>query len=358
MSEDRKEAAEILEVSHVNSYYEDNGLGILAKRKKKQVLKDVTFSIHTDEFFGLVGESGCGKSTLCNAILDLIPFDGSIRVAGKTAREEDRRQFTSRVQAVFQDPMSALNPKKTIGFTLREPLRAHRIGTKQQQEQAVLEMLERIGLDASYKDRYPGELSGGQRQRVCIGAALMLNPDLVIADEAVSALDVSVGAQILNLFRDIDARRDFSMLFVSHNLNVVYYLCDRIAVMYRGVIVEIGTAEEIYRNPQHPYTKLLLSAIPDWNRKIEDDGSKTLAELEQADAELETAREDVPGACCFYHRCLRACAHCLQNPEPVNVRPEDEEEHLVRCHLADGQTDAETVISEGSEREGIYASGN
>lgn len=355
MSGEVGKSTEILEVSHVNSFYDDNGLGILAKRKKKQVLRDVSFSIHTDEFFGLVGESGCGKSTLGNAILDLIPFEGTIRVAGKTAREVDRREFTGRVQAVFQDPMSALNPRKTIGFTLREPLIAHRIGTKEEQQQAVSQMLERIGLDDSYADRYPRELSGGQRQRVCIGAALMLNPDLVIADEAVSALDVSVGAQILNLFREIDAKRDFSMLFISHNLSVVYYLCDRIAVMYRGSIVELGTAEEIYHHPQHPYTKLLLSAIPDWDQKIEDDGTKTLREIESGDAEWETSRDEVPGACCFYHRCPFACAQCLQQPEAVNVLPGEEEPHLVRCILAEKGKQEHAIHSESEEE---HASGN
>ncbi len=333
MSEIRKEKGEILEVSHVNNFYYDNGLGILSKRKKKQVIHDVSFTIHTDEFFGLVGESGCGKSTLGNAILNLIPFEGSIKVAGTKASETDRKTFTSRVQAVFQDPMSALNPRRTIGFTLREPLRAHGIGTPAEQTRAVNRMLERIGLDASYADRYPGELSGGQRQRVCIGAALMLNPELVIADEAVSALDVSVGAQILNLFRDIDGQRDFAMLFISHNLNVVYYLCDRIAVMYRGRIVELGTADEIYRNPQHPYTKLLLAAIPDWNSRIEDDGTKTMEEIRQEDAGLETVREDVSGACCFYHRCPHACEKCRRCPEMVNVTPDAEEAHLVSCFL-------------------------
>ena len=149
MSEIRKEKGEILEVSHVNNFYYDNGLGILSKRKKKQVLHDVSFTIHTDEFFGLVGESGCGKSTLGNAILNLIPFEGSIKVAGTKASEADRKTFTSRVQAVFQDPMSALNPRRTIGFTLREPLRAHGIGTPAEQTRAVNRMLERIGLDAS-----------------------------------------------------------------------------------------------------------------------------------------------------------------------------------------------------------------
>ena len=326
------EKGEILEVSHVNNYYDNGGLGIVRKLERKQVLQDISFTIHRDEFFGLVGESGCGKSTLGNAILNLIPFEGSIRLGGQETKEMTRLERTAKVQAVFQDPMSALNPQRTIGATLQEPLRAHGVGNREERRAAANQMLEKIGLDASYADRYPKELSGGQRQRVCIGAALMLQPDLVIADEAVSALDVSVGAQILNLFQEIDEQRDFSMLFISHNMSVVYYLCDRIAVMYKGRIVELGTAEEIYQNPQHPYTRLLLSSVPDWNSRIEDDGTRSLAEVEEACEKLETAREEVPGACCFYHRCPQADGKCLECPHAVNVAAKGEEEHLVSCH--------------------------
>lgn len=321
----------ILEARNVNVSYEDNGLGIFGKRKKKQVLHDVSLSIRKDEFFGLVGESGCGKSTFGNAILGLLPFEGTIRVAGMEHKEAGREAFTSRIQAVFQDPMSALNPRKTIGFTMAEPLRAHHIGTKQEQKKAVEDMLSRIGLDPSYASRYPRELSGGQRQRVCIGAALMLQPDLVIADECVSALDVSVGAQILNLFREIDAKKDFAMLFISHNLSVVYYLCDRIAVMYRGRIVELGTADAVCYHPAHPYTKLLLHAIPDFSEKIEDDGKGTLEQMQTVDADFETAREDPEWACCFYHRCPYAGKACLRTPETVNTAGEGEEPHMVSC---------------------------
>ena len=318
----------ILEVEHVSNFYYDNGLGIFAKRKKKQVLDDVSLTIRDEKFIGLVGEPGCGKTTLAAAILGMIPYEGTIRVGGKEYSKTSRSEFTKVVQAVFQDPLSSLNPRKTIGYTMREPLRAHKIGTKQEQIEAVNVMLEKIGLDASYADRYPRELSGGQRQRVCIGAALMLQPHLVIADEATSALDVSVGAQILNLFNEIDAGADFSMLFISHNLNVEYYLCDRIAVMYRGWIVEQGTAEAIYSHAKHPYTKLLLAAIPDFNPPKDD-----------ADDEgevLEVAGADVPGACRFYHRCPHACDKCLTRPELVNIAPAGEEEHLVRCPVMTG----------------------
>jgi len=254
---------EILEISHVTNRYRDSGSGFLARSKMTRVLNDVSLTIHRDEIFGLVGESGCGKSTLGRAVLGLIPYEGTIRVDGMEYSAKNRKEFTSSVQAVFQDPLSSLNPRRTIAATLEEPLLTHGVGTRETRRQKALEMLELVGLDASYADRLPRELSGGQRQRVCIGAALMIDPDLVIADEATSALDVSVGAQILNLFQEIHDRKDFAMLFISHNLNVVYYLCDRIAVMYRGSIVEQGDAESLYNDPQHPYTRMLLSAVPE-----------------------------------------------------------------------------------------------
>lgn len=268
-----------------------------------------------------MGESGCGKSTLGKAILGLIPFEGNITVNGIAYSRSNRKLFTKYVQAVFQDPLSALDPKKTIGFTMAEPLRAHGIGTKGEREQKVNEMLELIGLDASYGKRYPKELSGGQRQRVCIGAALMLNPKLIIADEAISALDVSVGSQILNLFQEIHDKLELSLLFISHNLNVVYYLCDRIAVMYRGNIVELGSADAIYNSPKHPYTKLLLAAIPD----IE------IADSQKKEDELEKSNVDVENGCCFYHRCPYASERCKRKPNLHNLNQSGEEEHLVRC---------------------------
>lgn len=318
------EISDILQVENVNNQYYENGLGIFTKRKSIHVLDDVSFNIRRNEFFGLVGESGCGKSTLGKAILGLIPFEGNIKVNGLAYNRSNRELFTKYVQAVFQDPLSALDPKKTIGFTMSEPLRAHKIGTKKEREQKVDEMLDLIGLDASYKKRYPRELSGGQRQRVCIGAALMLNPKLIIADEAISALDVSVGSQVLNLFRQIHDKMELSLLFISHNLNVVYYLCDRIAVMYRGNIVELGSADAIYTSPKHPYTKLLLAAIPDI--EISDD--------QEGEGRLEKLNEDIENGCCFYHRCPYASERCRIKPDLHNLAQEGEEEHLVRCWRA------------------------
>lgn len=320
------ESNAILTVTNVKNQYSSQAADIFQTKKKITVLKGVSFAIQKGELFGLVGESGCGKSTLGRAILGLLSYDGEICIDGQlhggTRSKEQRRK----VQAVFQDPYSALNPKKRIGWILEEPLKAHKLGNKEERHKRANDILELIGLDATYRDRFPHELSGGQRQRVCIGSALMLNPQLIVADEAVSALDVSVAAQILNLLKDLHEKLGLSLLFISHNLNVVYYLCDRIAVMYLGQIVELGTAEKIYENPLHPYTKALLSAIPDV------DGAEALPALENVLA--DNASTDFTAGCSFYARCPNATEHCKgAAPSLVNVSQNDEP-HLVSCFLA------------------------
>ena len=292
-------------------------------RNLKGVLKNVSLQIKHNEFFGLVGESGCGKTTLSRAILGLIPFEGRIKVNGISLSEKSRLDFTNEVQAVFQDPLAALNPHKTIGFSMAEPLAIHKIGTRAERKEMVAQMLEKVGLDASFASRYPSELSGGQRQRVCIGTSLMLKPKLIVADEAVSALDVSIGAQILNLFQKIHSEMELSLLFISHNINIVYYLCDRIAVMFKGRIVEQGTAEDVCNNPLHPYTRLLMSAVPD----LDDDTSekKTLVKYKSVGGDEEAA-------CGFYKRCPFASDKCKRESALVNAAQNEENEHLVRCH--------------------------
>ncbi len=236
---------DILIVKNVNSQYSSSKLGIISKKSSTQILKDVSFSIKKNEFFGLVGESGCGKTTLGKAILGLIPYTGTIQVNGLSFSRKNKNAYYTNVQAVFQDPLSALDSHHTIGFTMEEPLIIHKTAGKKERDILVDEMLEKVGLDPSYKKRFPSQLSGGQRQRVCIGAALILKPKLLIADEAISSLDVSVGSQILNLFNQLHEQMDFSMLFISHNLDVVNYLCPRIAVMHKGQITKIGLAEQM-----------------------------------------------------------------------------------------------------------------
>jgi ABC-type glutathione transport system ATPase component len=251
----------LLDVVNVSNAYTIRSHALFGKTQAKRVLDHVSLAIENGEVFGLVGESGCGKSTLANAILGLIDYKGSILLNGQPCDGRHRGRRARDVQAVFQDPSSALNPSKRVGWLLEEPLRIHGVA-RAERSRRVGEVLEMIGLNSSYQKRRADELSGGQKQRVCIGCALMLEPRLLIADEAVSALDVSVGAQILNLFKDLHERLGLSLLFISHNLDVVYYLCDRIAVMYEGRIVEMKDAEELYRDPTHPYTKALLDAIP------------------------------------------------------------------------------------------------
>jgi ABC-type glutathione transport system ATPase component len=250
----------LLRVADLSCAYESRLFGGLGSRVSRQVLKGINLTINEGEIFGLVGESGSGKSTLARCILGLLDYQGSVRINGIEASSFKRRRLERalQVQAVFQDPAGALNPAKTVEGLLEEPLKIHHMGDATERRARVEEALAMVGLDQSYRSRRPDELSGGQKQRVCIAASLLLKPRLIIADEAVSSLDVSVGAQILNLFQDLHRKLKLSMLFISHNLNLVYYLCDRIAVIHEGTIVECGSAEEIYTNPRHPYTKSLL----------------------------------------------------------------------------------------------------
>lgn len=239
----------VLEVRHLNAWYEESpALG----RARRQVLFDVSFSIAQGEILGLVGESGSGKTSLSRAILGLLPdWEGEIL------------HHTRRPQMVFQDPYSSLNPAHTVGWTLSEPLRAAGIKDAARRRAAAAEILEKVGLGAEYAGRYPSELSGGQRQRVAIAAAVIARPGLVLADEPVSALDVTVQAQILRLLYELKEDYELSYLFISHDLNVVYSICDRVLVMEKGRIIESGTVAEVYDHPQHAYTQKLLQAVRD-----------------------------------------------------------------------------------------------
>ena len=239
----------ILEVKHLNSYYTVGRSLFGGKGARKQVLQDVTFSINEGEIVGLVGESGSGKTTLSRCILGLHKeYDGEIL------------HYSDRPQMVFQDPFSSLNPAHTIGWILEEPLRIQGKLTRSERKDAVAEVLEQVGLGAEYALRRPHELSGGQRQRVSIAGAVITRPKLIVADEPVSALDVTIQAQILQLLVDLKKKFDLSYLFISHDLNVVYQICNRVLVMQHGALVEQNTTEKLFDEPQHEYTKRLLKA--------------------------------------------------------------------------------------------------
>jgi ABC-type oligopeptide transport system ATPase subunit len=236
---------------------------------KTKVLDGVSFSIKKGEAFGLVGESGCGKTTLGRTLMGLYPADGgSVRFAGKEIlglQGRARKAFSRQAQMIFQDPIASLNPRMTVGEIVGEGLMIHGMAKGAELEERVSETLRSVGLSPSVKGRYPHEFSGGQRQRIGIARAVILQPEFIIADEPVSALDVSVQAQVINLLSDLKERMGLTILFVAHDLSVVKYFCDRVAVMYAGEIVEIATSERLFRKPQHPYTKSLLSAIPEPN---------------------------------------------------------------------------------------------
>ncbi len=239
----------VLEVNHLTVSYTDHG--VLGRRQNFEALHDVTFHVNKGEILGLVGESGCGKSTLSKAILGMIPQKN---IQGQILHH------TKRPQMVFQDPGGSLNPAKDVGWILEEPLRIYGKYDRAERQRRVKDILERVGLTKEHADSKPRELSGGQRQRVSIAAALIQRPRFIIADEPVSALDVTIQAQILDLLWDLRRDLDLSYLFISHDLNVVYSICDRVMVMEKGRIVEEGTVDEIFDNPRQEYTKKLLRA--------------------------------------------------------------------------------------------------
>lgn len=244
------ENVHVLEVEHLSVEYQDSSL--FGKKSSFKALYDVSFHVCQGEILGLVGESGCGKSTLSKAVLGMLD---TAKVSGEI------RHFTKRPQMVFQDPYGSLNPAKTIGWILEEPLRIFGKYDATERKRRVLDMLEKVGLDRDYANRKPSELSGGQRQRVSIATALIQRPRFILADEPVSALDVTIQAQILDLLCQLKDELDLSYLFISHDLNVIYSICDRVMVMEKGRIIEQGTVDQVYNHPQQEYTKKLISSI-------------------------------------------------------------------------------------------------
>ncbi len=322
--------APLLVVEDLKKFYPVRGGVFAAKVGDVRAVDGVSLTVRAGETLGLVGESGCGKSTLGRTIMRLEePTDGRVLFEGRdvaNASKSELFQIRRDIQAIFQDPYSSLNPRMTIGEIVREPLEVHRIGTKAEQIEKVRALLETVGLTGEMLDRYPHEFSGGQRQRVGVARALALDPKLVIADEPVSALDVSVRSQILNLMTRLQRERNLAYVFISHDLSVVEHISDSIAIMYLGRIVESGPAETVFARPAHPYTRVLLSAIP----IADPDQRRTAVPLQ---GEAPSPIEPPPG-CPFHPRCafaIDACRSLVPPLEPTPDSPVLPKPHLAAC---------------------------
>ena len=257
----------LIEIKNVSKIYASSGSFLGEKTRETHALKNINLDIKKGEILGLVGESGCGKSTLGNCILRIIDTtEGEILYNGKNIKEFNKNElfeFREKTSLIFQNPYSSLNPKMKIEEIIEEPLIIHKVGkTRNEKREIAIKTLKMVGLSETDLKKYPHEFSGGQRQRIAIARALILNPEFIVADEPISALDVSIQAQIINLLSELKSKLNLTYLFISHDLNVVRYLCDRIAIIYKGEIVELNETEEIFNNPQHDYTKTLLGSIP------------------------------------------------------------------------------------------------
>ena len=322
----------ILEVSGLTKHFPVGG-GLFSRTKGVvQAVSDVSFTVADGETLAIVGESGCGKSTTGRAVLRLLePSSGSVKLDGEevTTLPANRLQALRRnMQMVFQDPFGSLNPRMTVRETLMEPLRLHQVATGDRAEKAVGQLLETVGLAAHHADRYPHEFSGGQRQRICIARAVATRPRLIVCDEPVSALDVSIQAQIVNLLQDLQREFGMAYVFISHDLSVVRHIADRVAVMYLGRIVEEAPAAQLFADPRHPYTRALIEAAP---RPVPG----LRVGVEPPDGEAPSALNPGDG-CAFAPRCPLATDLCrTMRPEPQVIGPMTK----VACHHADKRTD-------------------
>jgi len=321
----------ILEVNNLKMHFPVRG-GIFRRQTGKvHAVDGISFSVRPGKTVGLVGESGCGKTTAGRTILRLYkPTEGEVLFDGKDLSQLGKRPLQSirrQMQMIFQDPFESLNSRHTIGYILEEPFIIHRIGTPEERKKEVKRLLDTVGLPESAGDRFPHEFSGGQRQRIGIARAIALNPRMIICDEPVSALDVSIQSQILNLLLDLQEELGLTYIFIAHDLAVVKHISDFIAVMYLGKIVEYTDADSLYHNPQHPYTHALLSAIP-----VPDPTIKTKKQILTGDVPSPI---NPPEGCRFHTRCPIAIDRCRSDEPELSAAPGTEGDvHLVACHRA------------------------
>lgn len=317
----------LLEVRDLKIYYPvRENRGVRTIKKQLKAVDGVSFDVYEGETFGIVGESGCGKTTTGKAIVRLLkPTAGEILFDGqdihRKAARADQKELARQIQLIFQDPYSSLDPRFTVGRIIGEPLAVHGSLSRTQQREKVLSLMEDVGLGAQQYAKFPHEFSGGQRQRIGVARALALNPRLIVCDEPVSALDVSIQAQILNLLQDLQQKYSLTYIFISHNLSVVKHLCNRIMVMYLGNIVELCSSDELFENAQHPYSKALLAAIP-----VPDPDHPR--EVEGLEGDVPSPI-DPPSGCCFRTRCPYAEERCAQEKP---VLRDVGNGHMVACH--------------------------
>ncbi|CAM5209145.1 Nickel import system ATP-binding protein NikE OS=Ureibacillus acetophenoni OX=614649 GN=SAMN05877842_10925 PE=3 SV=1 [Ureibacillus acetophenoni] len=320
-----KERVPLLQVIGLEKHFTTQAKGLFKKNTVRAV-NQVSFEVYEGETLGLVGESGCGKSTTGRTVLRLVePTNGEILYNGENVTGMKLKEFNKirkDFQMIFQDPFASFDPKQRIGYSLEEVMVIQSIGKKEERKARAIELLKKVGFSEEHYYRYPHEFSGGQRQRIGIARALMTNPKFIVCDEAVSALDVSIQSQILNLLKELQKDLGLSYLFIGHDLNVVKYISDRIAVMYMGEIIEMAPTEELFVNPKHPYTKLLLAAIPVANPHKQ-------AERPILKGDIPSPL-NIPSGCPFHTRCPYATEQCSKIvPEIVHTS----EEHSVKCHL-------------------------
>ncbi|MBD9227815.1 MAG: dipeptide ABC transporter ATP-binding protein [Clostridiales bacterium] len=324
----------IFEVKNMKKTFQANG-GMFSKKKFVHAVNDVSFDIYPGETFSLVGESGCGKSTLGRTLIRLLdPTEGTVEVMGHDITKLNDKElipYRREVQMVFQDPFTSLNPRKRVGDILMEVLDIHKIGkNKEERMELAMNMLHKVGLRPEHFYRFPHEFSGGQRQRIGIARALILDPKLIVCDEPVSALDVSIQAQIVNLMQDLREEEGISYLFIAHDISIVRYISDRIGVMYLGHLMEEAETNELFSNPLHPYTQALLSAVPHANPHISKERIQLKGEL--------PSPIDPPSGCVFHTRCPYATELCSRKvPKMQEITPR----HRAACLLHEKESEEE-----------------